>query len=70
MPSVTQRIASAGAVLCSRHGDVIAMANARQQSRQALYREAHQVLEAIGGDAAKTLSAQLQELLNRQQPQT
>ena len=50
MPTIPQRIASAFAVLCGRSGDVTAMAQDRERSRQSLYREAQQV--AIAGDGA------------------
>jgi hypothetical protein len=47
MPTIPQRIASAFAVLCGRYGDVTAMAKDRDQSRQSLYREAEEVIEAV-----------------------
>ena len=47
MPTIPQRIASAFAVLCGRYGDVTEMAKDREQSRQSLYREAEQVVEAV-----------------------
>jgi hypothetical protein len=53
MPTLPQRIASAFAVLCGRYGDVTMMANDRDQSRQSLYREAEQVVEAVDGTAAE-----------------
>jgi hypothetical protein len=53
MPTIPQRIASAFAVLCGRYGDVTRMAEDREQSRQALYREAEQVAEAVDGTAAQ-----------------
>ena len=49
MPSIPQRIASAFAVLCGRYGDVTKMAQDREQSRQSLYREAEQVVDALDG---------------------
>ena len=53
MPTIPQRIASAFAVLCGRHGDVTAMAQDRERSRQSLYREAEQVVEAADGAAVQ-----------------
>ena len=53
MPAIPQRIASAFAVLCGQYGDVTKMAGDREQSRQSLYREAEQVVEAVDGAAAQ-----------------
>jgi hypothetical protein len=47
MPTIPQRIASAFAVVCGRYGDVSQMAQEREQSRQALYREADDVVDAL-----------------------
>ena len=69
MHSVTRRIASAFAVLCGRYGDVTAMAKDRRQSRQALYREAHLVVEAVAGDSPQARIEQLQDQLDRQHAQ-
>jgi hypothetical protein len=52
MPTIPQRIASTFAVLCGRYGDVAEAARDRGQSRQSLYREAGQVVDAVGGGAA------------------
>ena len=52
MPTIPQRIASTFAVLCGRYGDVTEAARDRGQSRQSLYREAGQVVDAVGGSAA------------------
>jgi hypothetical protein len=52
MPTIPQPIASAFAVLCGQYGDVTKMAQDRESSRQALYREAEQVAGA--GDGAET----------------
>jgi hypothetical protein len=60
MPTIPQRIASAFAVLCGQYGDVTAMANDREQSRQSLYREARQVANAVDGSAAQTQIDELQ----------
>ena len=51
MPTISQRIASAFAVLRGRYGDVTEMAKQRDQSRQSLYREAGKVVEALDGGA-------------------
>ena len=66
MPTIPQRIASAFAVLCGRYGDVTAMAHDRERSRQALYREAEQVVEAVGGAAAQARIDELQRQLAEQ----
>ena len=66
MPTIPQRIASAFAVLCGRYGDVTAMAQDRERSRQSLYREAEQVVEAVGGDAARARIEELQRQLAEQ----
>ena len=69
MPTIPQRVASAFAVLCGRYGDVTAMANDRDQSRQSLYREAEQVANAVDGAAAQTRIEELQHQLARQSAQ-
>jgi ABC-type transport system involved in cytochrome bd biosynthesis fused ATPase/permease subunit len=69
MPTIPQRIASAFAVLCGRYGDVTQMANDREQSRQSLYREAEQVVDAVEGIAAQTRIDDLQRQLAQQQAQ-
>src|SRR4051794_1442475 len=67
MPTIPQRIGSAFAVLCGQYGDVTEMAGDREQSRQSLYREAEQVVEAVGGAAAQAQIAELQrQLADRQ----
>src|SRR5215210_7236381 len=66
MPSIPQRIASAFAVLCGRYGDVTEMAHDREQSRQSLYREAEQVVEAVDGAAARARIEDLQRQLAEQ----
>ncbi len=53
MPTLPQRISSAFAVPCGRYGDVTTMAHDRGRSRQSLYREAEQVIEAVAGTAAE-----------------
>ncbi len=67
MPTIPQRVASAFAVLCGRYGDVTAMAQDREQSRQSLYREAQQVADAIEGAAARAQIDALQQQLARQE---
>src|SRR3954468_23143053 len=66
MPTIPQRIASAFAVLCGRYGDVTAMAQDRERSRQALYREAEQVVEAVDGAASQARIEDLQRQLAEQ----
>src|SRR4051794_27651887 len=66
MPTIPQRIASAFAVLCGRYGDVTEMAQDREQSRQSLYREAEQVVEAVDGAVARARIEDLQRQLAEQ----
>ena len=66
MPTIPQRIASAFAVLCGRYGDVTKMAQDREQSRQSLYREAEQVVDAVDGTAAQARIDDLQRQLAEQ----
>jgi hypothetical protein len=61
MPTIPQRIASAFTVLCGRYGDVTRMAQGREQSRQSLYREAEQVIDAVDGTAAQARVAELEQ---------
>src|SRR4051812_20309248 len=61
MPTLPQRIASAFAVLCGRYGDVTQMALDRQQSRQSLYREAAQTIEAVDGTTTPARVAELEQ---------
>jgi hypothetical protein len=63
MPTIPQRIASAFAVLCGRHGDVTEMAHDRAQSRRSLYREAGHVVDAVDGAAARARIEDLQRRL-------
>ena len=67
MPTIPQRIASAFAVLCGHYGDVTQMARDREQSRQALYREAQQVANAVDGTASQARIDELQQQLARRQ---
>ena len=66
MPTIPQRIASAFAVFCGRYGDVTKMAQDREQSRQALYREAQQVADAVDGAATQARIDELQRQLAEQ----
>ena len=66
MPTIPQRIASAFAILCGRYGDVTAMAHDRERSRQSLYREAEQVVDAVDRTAAQTRIDELQRQLAEQ----
>lgn len=69
MPTIPQRIASAFAVLCGRYGDVTRMAQDREQSRQALYREAERVVDAVDGTVAQARIDDLQRQLTEQRAQ-
>jgi hypothetical protein len=67
MPTIPRRIASAFAVLCGRYGDVTAMAEDRDQSRQSIYREAEKVVEAIDDTAAEARVEELRRRLAEQE---
>ena len=67
MPTIPQRIASAFAVFFGRSGDVTQMAQDREPSRQALYREAGQVANAVDGTASQARIDELQQQLARRQ---
>jgi len=67
MPTIPQRIASAFAVLCGRHGDVTEMAEDRGRSRQSLYREAEQVVESVDGAKAQAQIDELKRHLDERQ---
>jgi flagellar biosynthesis chaperone FliJ len=67
MSTITQRITSAFAVLCGQYGDVTQMARDREQSRQSLYREAEQVVEAVDGAGVQARIDALQQQLAQQQ---
>ena len=69
MPSISQRIASAFAVLLGRYGDVTQMARDRERSRQSLYREAQRVIDAVDGTAARDRVAELEQQVARLQSQ-
>ncbi len=63
MATISQRIASAFAALRGRYGDITAMARDREQSRQSLYREAEEVVEAVDGSAAEARIDELRRQL-------
>jgi TolA-binding protein len=63
MPTIPQRITSAFAVLFGHYGDVTRMARDRARSRQSLYREAEQVIDAVDGTTAHAQIAELQQQL-------
>ena len=63
MPTIPKRVASAFAVLFGHYGDVIRIARDREQSRQSLYREAGQVIDAVDGATAHAQIAELQQQL-------
>lgn len=69
MPTISQRIASAFAVLLGRYGEVTQMARDREQSRQSLYREAEQVIDAVDGATARARVAELEQQVDRLQSQ-
>lgn len=69
MSTISQRIASAFTVLCGRYGDVSQMARERERSRQSLYREAEQVVDAVDGLTAQDRIGELQRQLAEQQAQ-
>ena len=60
MSTISQRIASAFIVLFGKHGEVAKEARERGQSRQAVYREAAQVIDAVGHEAAQAKIAEKQ----------
>jgi methylphosphotriester-DNA--protein-cysteine methyltransferase len=66
MSTIPQRIASAFAVLCGGYGDVTRMAQDREQSRQWLYREAEQVVQAVDGAADRARIEELQRRVDAQ----
>jgi hypothetical protein len=69
MPTIPQRIASVFTTLFGRYGDITRMARDREQSRQSLYREADQVLDAVDGSRAQAQIAALQQRIAEQQAQ-
>jgi hypothetical protein len=67
MPTIPQRIASAFAIFFGHYGDVSQMAQDRGQSRQSLYREAEEVVDALDGTATQSRIDELQRQLTEQQ---
>jgi hypothetical protein len=67
MPTIPQRIASAFAVFFGQYGDVSQMAQDRDQSRQSLYREADEVVDALDGTATQARIDELKRQLAEQQ---
>lgn len=59
--TIPQRIASAFAILFGQYGDVTKMAHDRERSRQSLYREAQQAIDAVDGTAAQARVAELEQ---------
>ncbi len=69
MSTFSQRIASAFVVLFGKHGDVAKEARERGQSRQAVYREAAQVIDAVDGAVAQAQIAELEQTIAALQAQ-
>jgi hypothetical protein len=67
MPTIPQRIASAFAIFFGQYGDVSQMAQDREQSRQSLYREANDVVDALDGTATQSRIDELKRQLTEQQ---
>src|SRR4051794_4220076 len=67
MPTIPQRIASTFAIIFGQYGDVSRMAQDREQSRQSLYREANQVIDALDGTATQSRIDELTRQLTEQQ---
>ena len=67
--SIRERLSSAFAVLCGRHGEVTHLAEEREQSRQSLYREAERVVEDLEGAKAQSRIAELEQRIAEQQAQ-
>src|SRR5262245_55432695 len=63
MVSVQQQLASAWVVFNGKYGEVTQQAESRGQSRQALYRETHKLVETLCGDKVREELTQLQERL-------
>ena len=66
MPTIPQRIASAFAVVFGQYGEVSRMAQDREKSRQSLYREANQVVDALDGTDTQSRIDELQRQLTEQ----
>jgi predicted metal-dependent hydrolase len=67
--SIRERLSSAFAVLCGRHGEVTHLAEEREQSRQSVYREAERVVEDLEGAKAQSRIAELEQRIAEQQAQ-
>jgi predicted metal-dependent hydrolase len=67
--SIRERLSSAFAVLCGRHGEVTHLAAEREQSRQSLYREAERVVQDLEGAKAQSRIAELEQRIAEQQAQ-
>jgi hypothetical protein len=67
MSTISQRIASAFVVLFGKHGEVAKEARERGQSRQAVYREAAQLIDAVGHEAAQAKIAEREQTVAEQQ---
>ena len=66
MPTIPPRIARAFAIFFGQYGDVSQMAQDREQSRQSLYREAKEVVDALDGTATQSRIDELQRRLTDQ----
>ncbi len=65
-PTIPQRIASAFAVIFGQYGDVSQMAQDREPSRQSLYREVDEVVDALDGTATQSPIDELKRQLTEQ----
>ena len=65
MVSVQRQLASAWVVLNGKYGDVTQQAQARGQSRQALYRETQDVIQTLSGQKVRAELSQLQQEMAR-----
>jgi hypothetical protein len=61
MPTVARRLARAFGVPFGRYGDVTKLAREREQSRQSVYREAAQTIDAVDGTATEARVAELEQ---------
>jgi hypothetical protein len=67
MSTISQRIASAFVVLFGKHGDVAKEARERGQSRQAVYRQAEQLINAVDNEATEAQIADLERTIAEQE---
>jgi hypothetical protein len=67
MSTISQRIASAFVVLFGKHGDVTKEARERGQSRQAVYRQAEQLINAVDNEATEAQIADLERTIAEQE---